>query len=109
MDDLRDRFSTLDRVPVPDVWSDVERRLASLRTVPTTRLAVVAREPRQAIARPSAAARTWLAGRRTAWVLVAAMITILLVGGAFAAGSGLVRLTSVSPTPVPPTATLIPS
>ena len=30
MDDLRDRFATLDRVPVPDVWSEVERRLDAL-------------------------------------------------------------------------------
>ncbi|HEX5822837.1 MAG TPA: kelch repeat-containing protein [Candidatus Limnocylindrales bacterium] len=99
MDELRQRFASLDRVPVPDVWADIERRSDALATKsPTERLVPVRTGPRPTIAaRPS-----WqpIRHRRRApvWVLaVAVLIALLLVAGAFAVGTGLVRLTSVLP------------
>ena len=55
MDDLRHRFATLDRVPVPDVWSDVERRLEALGTAAPTRPSLPSSrngESRSVIGRP---------------------------------------------------------
>ena len=109
MDDLRDRFATLDHVPVPDVWSDVERRLEALGTAaPTGR--VVAVRPGRRGATPAVSRRsgTMQGGRRNVGLLAAAtLIAALLVGGAIAVGSGLVHLSPI----VPPAldATLIPS
>jgi hypothetical protein len=99
MDDLRQRFASLDREPVPDVWNDIERRLEALGTTsPTERLIPV----RTASPSPIAGRPSWPAtrrgGRRSIWVLAAAaLIAALLVAGAFAVGSGLVRRTSVVP------------
>ena len=115
MNDLRDRFATLDRVPVPNVWSDVERRLEALETTaPTSRLT---------------ASTSRLAGPRPAWrgsgdgkgslrtgrpasrgyniplLAGAVLMTLLLVGVAVAVGTGLVRLPAV----VPPPASALPS
>ena len=102
MDDLRQRFASLDRVPVPDVWSDIERRRDALGTTsPTERLVPVRTGSPSTIAvRPSWRA-TRRGGRRSIWVLAAAaLIAALLVAGVFAVGSGLVRLTSdVPPSP----------
>jgi len=99
MGDLRDRFATLDRVPVPDVWSDVERRLEALGTAsqPERLVPVRTASPSTIAGRPSWPV-TRRGGRRSIWVLAAAaLIAALLVAGAFAVGSGLVRLTSVVP------------
>ncbi len=97
MDDLRQRFATFDRVPVPDVWSDVERRLELLGTgVPTTR--PVGRSDRRRSIGDGLSRRPPLQAGRPVWVVVAAgLIAALLVAGALAVGSGLVRLTAVLP------------
>src|SRR3954454_12666856 len=101
MDDLRRRFATLDDVPVPDIWTDVERRVVALGgPVPTERLTVVraewpgARDERQAGHRPTTRSRP------TVTLLVAAaLLAAALVGGALAFGSGLLRLSAVCPPP----------
>ena len=97
MDDLRQRFATLDRVPVPDVWTDVERRLEALGTgVPTAR--PVAMGDRRRSIDDGLSRRPPLLAGRPVWVVVAAgLIAALLVAGALAVGSGLVRLTAVLP------------
>jgi hypothetical protein len=99
MDDLRQRFETLDRVPAPDIWSEVERRLEGLgSTTPAGRLVAVKPEWRGARAERSGRSSTPIRSRRQiALVVAAALIATLLVGGALAVGSGLVRLTSVVP------------
>jgi photosystem II stability/assembly factor-like uncharacterized protein len=98
MDDLRQRFETLDRVPVPEFWSEVERRLEALgSTAPTGRLVAVRPEWRGARAERSRPSTAPISSRRTiALLAAAALIATLLVGG-LAVGSGLVRLTSVVP------------
>ena len=106
MDDLRDRFATLDRVPVPNVWSDVERRLDALgTTAPIGRLVAVKPEWRGTAndAARSHGSATPIRGRRDVALLAAAtLMAVLLVGGAIAVGSGLVRLSSVVPPPPSP-------
>ena len=99
MDDLRARFATLDRVPVPEVWADVERRLEALGTaVPTRRLATVQPEWRRPIRDGSSGSAHLPARRhRVGLLAAAALIAALLIGGAIAVGSGLIRLTSVVP------------
>lgn len=99
MDDLRDRFATLDHVPVPDVWNDVERRLEALgAAAPTGR--VVAVRPRRRSDMTGALPRSGNVSveRRHAGLLAAAaLIAALLVGGGIAVGSGLVRLSPIAP------------
>jgi hypothetical protein len=110
MDDLRQRFASLDRVPVPDVWSDIERRLEAVGTTsPTERLVPVRTASPSTIAgRPSWPA-TRPGGRHSIWVLAAAaLIAALLVAGAFAVGSGLLRLTAVVP-PLPDASLIAPA
>lgn len=99
MDDLHTRFATLDGVPVPEIWSEVERRRRALaKTAPTGRLAVVRPELRDRRAERSHRTTTRLSSRRTgALVAAALLIATLLVGGALAVGSGIVRLTSIVP------------
>jgi hypothetical protein len=108
MDDLRDRFATLERVPVPDVWSDVERRLEAIGpAMPTGNLAPVKRESREAHAIRSSAAGTLFGDRRTVALLAAAaLLAALLVGSVIAVGSGLVRLSTVAPS-LPPLPSLL--
>jgi hypothetical protein len=88
MDDLRIRFATLDRIPVPDVWNEVERRLAAPPTVLRTRR-VVAVHPE---------ARRTLPERSTRLLLAAALVVALIVGGAIVVG-GLTQPSIVAPTP----------
>jgi hypothetical protein len=104
MDDLRDRFAMLDRVPVPDVWSDVERRLEALETnVPTRGLVAVqpawrgASDRETSIRRPRPVSR----GQNVPLLAGVVLIALLLMGVAVAAGTGLIRLPAVVP-PVPP-------
>lgn len=108
MDDLRDRFATLDAVPVPDVWSDVERRLEAFRPpIRSGALAPVKRESREARADGPSAAGTPFGDRRTVGLLAAAtLLAALVVGSAVAVGSGLVRLSTVVP-PLPPSQSLL--
>ena len=95
MDDLRQRFATLDSVPVPDVWSGVELRLETLGTSgPNGRLTAVKPQMRAgAVTTPGSA--EVLGRRRTVALLVlVVLLAALLIGGAIVVGSGLVRLTS---------------
>jgi hypothetical protein len=110
MDDLRRRFATLDLVPVPDVWTDVERRLEALAVaVPTGRLDVVTPEQRRPIRAGSARSGDRLDGRRRGALLAAAALLAALLIGAIAIGSGLVRLTSVVPPSPLPSSTTAPA
>jgi hypothetical protein len=99
MDDLRQRFATLDGVPVPDVWSDVERRLDRLRTnAAPRRLVGIKPEWRGTSPDTSLGSANALGHRRTVWLLLAAaLLAALLVGGALVVGSGLERLWNVVP------------
>ncbi len=99
MDDMRERFATLDRLPVPDVWSEVERRLEALATAPPTRrIATVQTEWRRPLDDASSGSADAPPRRPRVWLLAAAaLILALLVGAAIAVGSGLVRFTSVVP------------
>jgi hypothetical protein len=90
MDDLRERFATLDRVPVPDLWDEVANRLEALGTVrPTPRLVAVRTERRRT---PNVGTR-----RRAALLLAAALLAVALVAGALAAGGALLRQQAVAP------------
>jgi Kelch motif/Galactose oxidase, central domain len=99
MDDLRDRFATLDHVPVPDVWNDVERRLEALRAAaPTGRVVAVRPGRRSAMTGARPRSSNMSGGRRSVGLLAAAtLIAALLVGGAIAVGSGWVRLSPIVP------------
>ena len=112
MDDLRQRFASLDRVPVPDLWSDVERRVEALATtVPTGRL--VGRGPawRSSGERttPRRASQPVGLGHRVPLVVWAALLTLMLLGIAVAVGTGLVRLPAVVPPSTPPSPSAVPS
>jgi photosystem II stability/assembly factor-like uncharacterized protein len=111
MDDLRQRFATLDRVPVPEVWSEAERRLEALAaTAPTGRLVAVRPEWRRARAERSRGASTQTRSqRKIALVAAAMMIAVALVCGALAVGSGLVRLPSVVPPALDATPAITPT
>jgi N-acetylneuraminic acid mutarotase len=103
MGDLRDRFATLDRVPVPDIWSDVERRLEALGTsAPTGHLVAVKPGWRGRISDESSGPAQ-LPGRRhhVGLPATAALIAALLIGGAIALGAGLIRLPSLVPPATP--------
>jgi hypothetical protein len=105
MDDLRGRFATLDRVPVPDLWSDVEHRLEALGTaMPTRRLAPVQPAWRGTSDRETSLRARWPASRGHNIPLLAgaALIAMLLIGVAVAVGTGLVRLPAVVPPPSSP-------
>ena len=105
MDDLRDRFASLDRVPVPDVWPDVERRLDAFGAAPPMRLVRAGSVPRSVAGSPSRR-RILPAWPRLVWILVVvALIAAVLVAGALGVGSGLLRVTSLLPPP--PDASLI--
>jgi hypothetical protein len=99
MDDLRDRFATLDHVPVPDVWNDVERRLEALGgAAPTGRVVAVRPGRRGAMTGALPRASNMTGGRRNVGLLAAAtLIAALLIGGAIAVGSGWVRLSPIVP------------
>jgi hypothetical protein len=87
MTDFRTRFATLDRAPVPDLWSDIERRAATLGSAgPVT--SVTVRIPRQATS----------SGRRSLRSAAAVALLIALVAGAVAIGTGVTQV----PETVPP-------
>jgi hypothetical protein len=78
MDDLRQRFATLDRVPVPDLWDDVEHRSRSL-----------------------AGSEATIDRRPVVWLFFAVvLLAILLVAGAVAVGSRFAGIEfTVQPSP----------
>jgi hypothetical protein len=88
MSSLRDRFATLDGVPMPELWPDVQRRASGLRAAgPVT--SVTVRIP------------THATGRRDGTVaLLAATLLVALLAGVIAVGSGLVKLPVMPPAPV---------
>ena len=105
MDDLRDRFAGLDRMPMPELWSDVQQRAAHLGSAqPVTSVAV------------GIPVRSTGHRDRTLALLAAALLVAMLAG-AIAVGSGLIRLPAnllaavVSPSPAasPTAATPFPS
>src|SRR5262245_26838805 len=86
MSSLRDRFATLDRAPVPDLWADVEHRAAAF--------ASASRVTHVAVGTP---ARSTGSANRTLVLLVG--LLLVLLAGAVAIGSGLIRLPEVAPVP----------
>lgn len=99
MDDLRDRFATLDHVPVPDVWNDVERRLEALGAVAPTGRVVAVRPGRRSAMTAAIPRSSNMSGRlRNVGLLAAAtLIAAMLVGGAIAVGSGWMRSSPIVP------------
>jgi Tol biopolymer transport system component len=103
MDDLRRRFATLANLEAPDMWPDVQERLAAAdRALPTTRAVI-----------GSPAVDAW---RAPGWrlTLIAGVLIGLLVAGTVAVGSGLLMLPStgepsVEPSPVPTAPTETPA
>ena len=93
MDDLRQRFASLDGIPAPDLWADVEHRVEALGTTVSTRRVITVQLGRQDQVR----GRPWGWGVR---LPMAGLIAAGLIGGTIAVGSGLVRLPSLVP-PVP--------
>jgi hypothetical protein len=89
MSSLRNRFATLERVPMPELWPDVQQRAARLGSAePVTSVSV--RIPVHA---------TGQRDRTLAPVAAAALLSALLVG-AIAVGSGLIKLPKIQPAPV---------
>jgi hypothetical protein len=88
MSSLRERFATLDRVPMPELWSDARSRAAQPRSAePVT--SVTVRIPPQTAG-----------GRRSSFALLAAAAALVaLLAGVMAVGSGLVRLSAILPAP----------
>ncbi len=110
MDDIRRRFATLDRVGVPDVWSDVERRLEALESQAPPRHVVSVRPVwRGSFARTSMGSAEGLDGRRSLWLLLAAALIAILLVGALSVGSGLVHLSTVVPPSPDPSVVISPS
>ena len=112
MDDLRQRFASLDRVPVPDLWSDVEHRLEALATtVPTGR--PVGRGPAWRSSGDRAAPRPGSQpvslGHPLPSVALAALMTLVLLGVAVAVGTGLVQLPAMVPPSTSPSPSALPS
>jgi Kelch motif len=102
MDDLRDRFATLDRVPVPDVWSEVERRREVRRKAPPpARLVAVEPAAPRSVTRPAPAAARLRRDRRALWLLVAAALaTVALLPLVFSVGSRPDQRPTIAPSPV---------
>src|SRR6476661_4341448 len=112
MDDLRERFAALDRLPVPDVWSDVERRLeeSALRATAGDLVPVRPGWRRVGAASPAGTPGAFGSRRGVAFIALAALFAAVVIGGAIAVGSGLIRLTSIlppSPSIVPPTPSVV--
>ncbi len=82
MDDLRRRFASLDRVPAPDLWGQVEQRATAMGPVARVSGVVtpVALPPRRSTARSLLV------------YLAATAVLIAVVAGAVTVGSGLVKL-----------------
>ena len=100
MDELRDRFAALDRMPVPHLWSEIDRRVTDAAAV-----------------KPAHGQVTWRAERaphRLSPMLILLLLSLLLALalGLVTVGSRLPNLwTSVVPSPTisVPTASVVPS
>ena len=89
MDDLRRRFASLDRVPAPDLWSQVEQRAATMG--PVARVS--------GVVTPGSLAPRRSTARSLLVYLAAAAVLTALVAGAVTVGSGLVKLPATVPAP----------
>ena len=90
MDDLRRRFASLDRVPAPDLWGQVEQRAAAMG--PVARVSGGRHSRCHSPPRRSTA-------RSVLVYLAAAAVLTALVAGAVTVGSGLVKLPAIVPAP----------
>ncbi len=89
MDDLRRRFASLDRLPAPDLWAEIEQRATTME--PVSRVSGVV---------TPVSVRPRRSGARSVLVYLAAAASLVaLVAGAAAVGSGLVRLPAIVPAP----------
>ena len=89
MDELRRRFASLDRLPAPDLWAQIEQRATAME--PVARVSGVV---------TPVSVRPRRSGARSVLVyLAAAACLVALVAGAAAVGSGLVRLPAIVPAP----------
>lgn len=86
MDDLRRRFTDLDRLPAPDLWDAIGQRAVDVG--PVARMTPV---PAPAIHRRRSG------GRALVVLLAAAAVLVALVAGALVVGSGPVRRPAVLP------------
>jgi hypothetical protein len=89
MSNVRDRFATLDRIAVPDLWAEVERRAAALGSGERVTSDGI-RIPQRSVG----------SSDRTL-ALLAAVLLVVLLAGAIAIGSGLVHLPQLVPAPGP--------
>ena len=86
MSNLRDRFATLDGMPMPELWPDVEHRAAALASADQVTSVTV-----------GIRARPKRSDNRALALLVG--LLVILVAGAVAVGSGLVRIPETAPAP----------
>jgi hypothetical protein len=89
MSSLRNRFATLERVPMPELWPDVQQRAARLGSA----------EPVTSVSVRIPVHGTGQRDRTLALVAAGALLSALLVG-AIAVGSGLIKLPKIQPAPV---------
>ena len=89
MDDLRRRFASLDRVPAPDLWSQVEQRAATMG--PVARVS--------GVVTPGSLAPHRSTARSVVVYLAAAVVLTALVAGAVTVGAGLVKQPTFVPAP----------
>jgi len=88
MDDLGRRFASLDRVPAPELWGQVEQRAATMGAVARV----------SGVVTPVSLPRRSTARSLLVYLAAAAVLTAL-VAGAVTVGSGLVRLPATVPAP----------
>jgi dipeptidyl aminopeptidase/acylaminoacyl peptidase len=88
MSSLRARFASLDRLPMPELWPDIEDRAAALGSA--GRLTSVT--PRTSEQRSGA-------GVRRVALLAAFAVLVTVFGAAIAVGSGIVRVPAIVPVP----------
>jgi Tol biopolymer transport system component len=107
MNELRARFDSLDRVIVPDVWDEVQRRVAALDATTAHRPVVrVIPAPHSSTSQTRMGSRS-TEQRRVWWVIAAALVAIALLAGALVAGgSRLLSLVAPSPTVAAPSPTV---
>src|SRR5688500_2198968 len=105
MDELQTRFKTLDRVPVPNLWADIERRAdANPQSSGMSRVSV---RTARAISRPEAGTRrSPLGGLVWAALLALLLVAVIAVGGLVAGSWRLDDLRVLLPVP---TATPVPT
>jgi N-acetylneuraminic acid mutarotase len=99
MDELRRRFATLNSVPVPDVWTEVERRVDALGSVERTERLPVGRPSWRASGDVRFAGRSARTIDRRSFALFAAAVLTITLLGAAVVGSYLLNVSPVLPSP----------